>query len=62
MVHLALSLASKSFFNLIEGEAGLEVIVGGVFLHDIFGYSGILLSLHQGVHYHLIHVGGFAHK
>ena len=52
----------NKFFNVIEGEAGLEVIVGGVFLYDVFRYGGILRSMHQGVHYHLIYVGGLAHK
>ena len=47
----------NKFLNVIEGGAGLEVIVGGVFLYDVFRYGGILRSMHQGVHYHLIYVG-----
>ena len=46
------------FFNLLKGQAGMEVVVGGVFLHDVFGYDIIFQSLHQGVQYHLVRVGG----
>ena len=51
-----------NILKFLDGEAILEVVVGGVFLHDILGYGGFFQSLHQGVHYHLVHVGGFAHR
>ena len=47
--------------NLFDGDAVLDVIVVGVFLHDVFGYDSIFKSLHQGVHDHIICVGGLAH-
>ena len=45
--------------NDVFFKAVLEVIIGGVFLHDIFGYGGVFQSLYQGVHDNLVCVGGF---
>ena len=39
----------------------MKVVVGGIFLHDVLGYVGVFQSLHQGVHYNLVHVGGLTH-
>ena len=59
MLLFALSLASIDFYNF-EGEAVLEFVFSGVFLHDFFGNDGVFHSLHQGVLDHLIDVGGLA--
>ena len=37
----------NELFDFLEGEAVLEVVVGGVFLHDVFGYGSLFQSLHQ---------------
>ena len=47
-------------FNLFEDEAGWKVVVGGVFVHEVLGYGGIIQSLHHYVHFHLVRVGGLA--
>ena len=39
----------NKLLNFLEGEAVLEVVIGGAFLDDIFGYGGVLQSLHQSV-------------
>ena len=50
----------NEFPNFLEGEAALEVVIGGAFLDDVFGYGGVFQSLYQGVHDHLVCVGGLA--
>ena len=55
MFLLALSLALTIFSSsFLEGEAVLKVVIGGIFLHNIFGYGVVFKSLQQGVHYHLV--------
>ena len=48
--------------DFLECEAVLEVVVGGVFLHDVLGYRRVFQSLDQGVHYHLVCLGGLSHR
>ena len=54
-------LGLDELLGFFKGEGVLEVIIGGVFLHDVLGYGGVLQSLHQGVQDHLVCVGGLAH-
>ena len=61
MLLLVLSLASMTFFDFVKGEGALKVVAGGIFLHDVLGYGGVLQSLYHGLHYHLVRVGGLAH-
>ena len=34
------------YFDLCKVEAVLEVVVGGLFLHDVLGYGDVFQSLH----------------
>ena len=43
------------YFDFLKGEAVLEVVLGGIFLHDVLGYGGIFQSLHlAGVNLELL--------
>ena len=58
-VFFAAFFGLNEFYNNLEGEVALEVVIGGLFLHDVFGYGGVFQSLYQGVHDNLVCVGGF---
>ena len=55
--HLSAFLGFDELFDFLENEALLEVVIGGVFLSD-----SVFQFLHQGVHDHLVLVGGLAYQ